>query len=699
MNKIMFKSSCILAALLLRSPFRENVQAQPQLQSQQSQTVLSEQAGSSALVIAPHQDGRIFLFHNYNLPLGHGFKVYRNAVGAGWELITDEAVYPVQNGGQLRMRLRENWESISRDTGVDDAQAFFLMMRSGTTDALVTLLTLPELAQAMGALFIDENGPYGQHTAYRIVVVNDLGLPTGKVLESEALLEASLPLPVSGLKADNDGRTVTLSWDYPSLNTPGTEEVFRFRPRFRRSDESRVRNVLPGVLLRTDSNTSFQITFDVPVMNTAYEFWIEPQNLAGQTSEDPGRLTFFVADNAPPAALTGVSGSLISEDTIEITWPASTDMNAAGYHVYRGFAGEEEMMRLTAEPGELLMLSLTDQVPSLGRQYRYAVRVLGQNGIESSNSNIVNIAVPDLRKPEAVSHLDAIFDAETKTVKLQWQHDPDADNFRGYRVLRSLITGGEAAGYAQLSSSAINGQQLSDRGPSGLGFEEGRTFVYGVAVISNTGQVSDTLFTRLQIPVVTPPAPPSAIQAELRGETRAFISWSSSPSLDVTHYRLESHTPEASDQAETLATLPANTRSFTARGLRLSQPYIFAVTAIDSAGNESDVLQSTILIPQRTTPPAPVYNLQVRARHASDTGPARVSLAWQHREAPESVSLFRVYRSNQASGLFEAIAELSSEISRYDDPDGRPGYWYKVYPVGANGLSAREARPVQAVLR
>lgn len=699
----MFKSSFLLAAALLLTVVRQDVQAQINTQTQQqpgqSESVLSAQAGSSVLVIAPHQDGRVFLFHNYNLPLAHGFKVYRNTEGTGWELLTEEPVFPVQNGGQLRMRLREGWHSISRDTGIDDAQAFFLMMRSGTTDALVTLLTLPDLAQAMGTLYIDGNAPYGRLAAYRMVMVNEFGLATGTVLENEAMLEARLPLPVTGLEAKNDGRTVTLSWDYPALNTPGTEEVFRFRPRFRRTNESRERNVLPGVMLRTDSSTRFQITFDVPATNTEYEFWVEPQNLAGQTSEEPGRLTFFVADNAAPAALSGVTASLISEDTIEITWPASTNVDAAGYHVYRGFAGEEEMIRLTPEPENLFAFSLIDQVPMRGRQYRYAVRVLGQNGIESNNSNVVNVAVPDLRRPDPVGALEAIFDAENKTVTLQWLHEPDAENFRGYRVLRSLISGHTANGYAQLSSSSMSEQQLSDRGPSGLGFEEGRTFVYGVAVISSTGQVSDTLFTRLQIPVITPPEPPSAIHAELRGETQAFISWSSSPSLDVTHYRLEKITPDDSEQAVTLATLPANNRSFTARGLELSRPYLFAVTAIDSAGNQSVVLQSTMVVPQRVTPPAPVHNFQVRARQASEADPARVSLAWQTREPRESISSFRVYRSNQASGVFEAIAELSSETSRYDDPDGRPGHWYKVYPIGTNGQPARDARAVQAVLR
>jgi fibronectin type 3 domain-containing protein len=64
------------------------------------------------------------------------------------------------------------------------------------------------------------------------------------------------------------------------------------------------------------------------------------------------------------------------------------------------------------------------------------------------------------------------------------------------------------------------------------------------------------------------------------------LSWNPSTGSNLASYRVYQSTASGT-YAAAIATIPAGTVSYTATGLQVGTTYFFTVTAVDSAGNES----------------------------------------------------------------------------------------------------------------
>jgi hypothetical protein len=106
LQKILHSGTVLFIALLTLLPV--------QLAAQQGDHILE-------MIILTRDDGSVYILHNTAIPLSHGFHVDRKVEDGKWERLTDNPVFPVQNGYQLEQNmgplfplLPKSWNRMTR---------------------------------------------------------------------------------------------------------------------------------------------------------------------------------------------------------------------------------------------------------------------------------------------------------------------------------------------------------------------------------------------------------------------------------------------------------------------------------------------------------------------------------------------------------------------------------------------------------
>lgn len=648
---------------------------------------------SAEITVVTRSDGRAFVYHDQMIPLSQGFHVSRSVAGGPWQQLTESPVFPVQSGPQLQQELGRRFDLLRDLSDRNDPQTIFLRLRSPSTESLLLAFSMPDLARVMGYLYVDEDAPLGERVQYRFEFTDDLDRPTGVSFSGEAVLTPVTPPAPTRVTASNQNRLVTLNWQYPRPGTAGTEHVIYFMPRFSRVGSDRVHTPDQQFEIRTTS-TTFRQTFQVPQTGSDYEFWVEAVDYSGRPSPPSERVRLRVADNVPPPPITNLSGRPTSRYHSEISWPVSTAIDVAGYHVYRATGQDTVFTRITTDLIPPLATSFVDTDTRPGTQYRYQVRVLDTSGNESRPSNSAHVLIVDFVRPEAPVGLTSVFDRDTEQIVLNWEAGSPETNLRSYRILRRQVHPPSGRAFTQLNESNHLDISFRDQGISTLGFEEGVTYEYAVLAVSVSGNLSDMTKTRVQVPVLTAPEPPGSVRAEAGNHNRISVSWSASPTQSVTSYNV--YRKEAgSDSLQPLRSANRGNRFYRDEELPENVQFQYAVTAVDSVGNESPALLSDTVQVRRSAPPVPAFNVQAVVSEEAGA----VVISWQSREESEALGGFRIYRSSIATGTYELVGEVSSSERRFSDEGAGPGGWYRVFPVDHSGRQARQARAVQAVMR
>lgn len=643
--------------------------------------------------VLARSDGSAYILHNYAIPLSHGYHVHRKVENGEWIRLTEDPVYPVQNGYQLESLMGNRFDFIRRELERDDPQDIFLTLRAQTGINSIVHAAVPELALLLGRAYLDEKAPAGSRVSYRITILDDLGRPSGVEMEHSTILSPPPAQPPSQLIADHLERTITLEWHYPSPDqAPETGHIIRFHSYYRDLETEEVVSATDALLVRRSDETQYREQFTVPELEKEYEFWVEAIDYSGWNSSVSDVITLYVEDNVPPSIVQAVHAEVKDAYENEIIWPVSLEADLAGYHVYVARGEEEEYTRLTSQILPPLETYFLHRETEPGVQYRYAVTAVDQKGNEGLLSNPAHVYVWDDTAPEAVTGLKAVFQEEGKMVELQWEANDFPDELKTYQILRRQIHPESGSVYDQLNSESHTETTWADKGYENMGFREGATMEYGIVAIGQNGNRSDTVRTYLQIPDLTPPDPPANLQVRMESGERVQLSWSASVSGDVTSYRIYRREAEVESPVLLAEHTPA-VRTYRDQAAVLNGVYHYAVSAVDSLGNESVPLVAEPFTVHLLHPPTPSRNVQALYLEG------RATLQWQVQNG-DQIAGFRIYRSDLATGIFELIGEAASDARSYQcDGTSLPGQWFRVFPVDATGREARTARAVQATER
>ncbi len=264
-----------------------------------------------------------------------------------------------------------------------------------------------------------------------------------------------------------------------------------------------------------------------------------------------------VADTEAPSAPTNLSVSNLAQNSLTLTWNASTDnVGVTGYDV---FMNNNLWGTVTTTTANITGLSASTA-------YSFFVRAKDAAGNVSSSSNVVNVTTPDTQAPTAPTNLTASNITQTSVV-LSWTASTDNVGVTGYDV----YSGSTLIGTTTSTSTTVTGLSAST------------AYTFSVRAKDAAGNVSASS-NSVNVTTLAPadtqaPTAPTNLTASNITQTTVDLSWTASTdNVGVTGYDVYLGSTLLGTVSGTAATVS---------GLTASTTYSFSVRAKDAAGNVS----------------------------------------------------------------------------------------------------------------
>jgi len=627
----------------------------------------------------------VYVYHTRQLRIGYGFNIYRKSGNsANFEQLNEQPVRGVQNPSALPGNLGTVYPQIkNRMDATSPAEVFFTLRGNPVTGRFYTFL-FPEVAKAMGRLYIDRSAPIGRQVTYKIEFVDDIGQPTGESIQQTFNLNKHPMNPPTNLEAENTGRDITLHWEYPTIPSNSDDKIIQFHIYRMNTQNRQGEQVNQKIIIRNNSTDEYSYQFTAQRVGVTNRYFVVAVDIAGKETPPSNILRYKIEDNIPPGRVGGVE-AIVREGTVELTWRTSPELDLAGYNVYRSTRMGTPFKKLNSKLIDGLETVFVDSTIASGKNYLYQVSAVDSAGNEGKKSVAAVIRAQDNTPPPPVDTVYATYQ-KNGTVSLRWEVMKEAPDFKSYVVQRSRYIDGKAHAFSRIDPGNYHKTTLVDSGIVDKGFVEGAFYKFRVQVADSARNFSDPVSTIIQIPDRTPPEPPTNIVAINQDGIRVNLSWDASRSGDVVEYMVYR---QPGDSAQTiLQKEPVTNRRIRDEKVKKGQIYIYSVTAIDSAGNESaESKQDTVLV-RDFTPPRSVRNLQIRP------GENRSELHWEPVPAYD-LSGYRVYRSKLPTGIYKEVTDSVITQTQWPLWTSADKYWYYVRAVDISGNKSVPSKPVQ----
>ncbi len=664
-------------------------------------TPASAQDGPPPIYTAVHGD-TVSLYVTQPPRRGGGFVVYR----AGPDGVEDRrsgVVSPPVSPAAFTARLGPVADRIMARLGVEGEVALYRRIDGDPFTAYAVGLLYPRAAEALGRVYTDVGVAPGAVYDYRIVFLDAVGEETDET--RSVTVEASprdVPAP-TGLTVDERPYRVTLRWDYPEHSGEPDDAVFAFAvERAAGADEFERVNQQP--VARNDAGALEWVDRNVEP-GGSYRYRVRPVDFTGRAGPASEVVAGSAADRSPPQPPLDV-GTTAGEGRVTVDWRVSPQARVTGYHVERSQGLSEPFTRLTDTLVALDRPTYLDSTVIGAQQYFYRVVAVDTAGVESRPSNPIG-AVPTDTTPPAVPGSVALA-TEARTLRVAWQPS-SSDDVTGYHVFR----GEEPDRLVRVTELPVADTLFVDSGvPGEGGLHPGRRYHVSVLAVDRSGNASEGVRDSITVPDDVAPEAPTAVQATSHHGRWAQVRWSASPSRDVVRYAVRRWTAgtvararqEAVDEAgaeaapETPAAPATDTVSLAERAasaeyairdttVLTGNRYVYALVAIDPAGNESPAAVDTLDFGDPTPPPPP--------RHATvritDAG---VEVRWE-RVVSRDLAGYRVYRAVIPTGTYEPVSDLiAADAERiFVDPESDGTHYYRVRAIDTSGNRSSPTDP------
>jgi len=332
----------------------------------------------------------------------------------------------------------------------------------------------------------------------------------------------------------------------------------------------------------------------------------------------------------PPAAPTNLTATALSTSRINLRWTDNAT-NELGFKVERSTDGVNFSQVAVLLPNLITWNNLN---LAAGTTYTYRIRAYdGPNHSAFSNT----AAATTQPTPAAPSNLTAAA-VSSSAINLAWTDN--ATNEGGFKVERST----NGVNFTQIASLAANVVSYSN-----TGLAAGTTYTYRVRAYEgpNHSAFSNTASATTQ----GAPAAPSNLVATAATSSKINLSWNDNSSNEA-GFKLERSTDGVNFTQ--VATLAANTQSYSNTGLAASTTYTYRIRAYEGTNNSpySNLASATTF----AAPAAPT-NLTATAVSSS-----RINLAWTDNANNEAG--FKLERSTDGAN-FTQIAILAANATSY----------------------------------
>ena len=401
---------------------------------------------------------------------------------------------------------------------------------------------------------------------------------------------------------------------------------------------------------------------------------------------------------------------------IEIRWSGVDNTDLLGYNVYRSTRSDVGFEALPSIEGADFTTGLTTYVDSGlvgGTSFFYKVQSIGRGTLVSEYSVFVGAtALADEVAPGAPVDLAAVADEnDFGRVIISWNAPlRDADNaqltgLEVYTVYRSVDTNTSFVAVGQVDSG---NRQLVD-----TGLDESTSYFYAVTAsdeAGNEGPRSSPVQVRTKGPDRDAPEPPQNLSAIPSEEDfgRIVLKWNA-PIADADGGELSGldrfvvfRSKGGNSSFVPIDTLDVSLREYTDQDLEALTNYVYTVSALDEAGNESVRAQSVQVRtegPDQVAPAAP-QNLSAVADE-NDFGQVTVSWGASTLDSDggqlTGLTGYTVFRSKGSTNSFQPVATVDATTRQYVDTglEELTTYYYTVSAADDSGNESARAQSVQ----
>ncbi len=263
------------------------------------------------------------------------------------------------------------------------------------------------------------------------------------------------------------------------------------------------------------------------------------------------------------------------------------------------------------------------------------------------------------------------------SIDLSWTANIESD-MAGYNIYRSTTS-------PVLLTTPINGTLVTGTTYTDTGLTNGQTYYYAITAKDTTGNESVLSNEVSATPTdLTAPSKPTGLNATA-GDTKIDLSWTANTEPDLAGYNIYRSTT-----SPVLLTTPINGTlvtgtTYTNTGLTNGQIYYYAITAKDTAGNESVLSNEASATPVNAPPAAPTGL-------TATPGDSSIQLNWNANTEPDLAG-YNIYRSTTSTvPLTTPINGALVTGTTYTDNGLTNGqiYYYVITAVD-NGASASSA--------
>lgn len=398
-----------------------------------------------------------------------------------------------------------------------------------------------------------------------------------------------------------------------------------------------------------------------PSGGTADRYFVRAVDPEGNRSASTPLLS--AGDNAAPSTPGNLAAVLNGDDSVDLSWSASTDnVGVTNYRILRN--GVEILLVDGA--------ATTVNLPSLGAGSHWLqVRALDAAGNESFKTPPVRIDIEDdvdTQRPTQPGNPEASVDVNTGIIAMTWDASVDNVAVTGYNVRRNLDL-----------VETVDGTTLSVDLDLGLGGHYLQVEAFDAA--GNTSYRTAPVFVEVDDGTDTEnPSVPTAFTAIEGVDSSIDVAWEASDdNIGVTGYQLLRNGAEVLivDGQTTSANLPALG----------SGSHWIQVRAFDAAGNES-FKTSPIRVDIAagdTSPPSTPGDLAVTVE-----ADATITVTWSASNDNVGVTSYRVLRNLTEVAV---IGELTTNLDL-----GAGDHWMQVQALDAAGNESFRTAPVMVTV-